>query len=216
MEHFAFIWDMDGTLVDSYPAIVPAVQEACGEFGMLFEPEEIHEKIIHTSVGSFIAKVSAERGIDHAPVLARFNRLNDERTDRILAMPGAEETLSSLTRAGHSCFVYTHRGASCRAILEHTGLLPYFTEIVTALDGFPRKPSPEAILYLMQKYRLKPDHCFYVGDSSLDIDAAVTAGTASILYLDPASPGSSTGRESMVVQHLTEIRDRFCGMASDP
>ena len=32
------IWDMDGTLVDSYPAIVPAVKQACGECGLFFEP----------------------------------------------------------------------------------------------------------------------------------------------------------------------------------
>lgn len=213
MSKYAFIWDMDGTLVDSYPAIVPAAQEACAGFGLFFSADAIHEQVIRTSVGSFIEESAAARHMDPAPVKALFNRLNDSRIDRIRAMPGAEETLRSLTECGHPCFVYTHRGVSCRAILDQTGLMPFFTEIVTALDGFPRKPAPDAILYLTEKYDLKPDRCFYVGDRSLDIDAARNAGTKSILFLDPASPGKPTGYETLIVHDLTEIRDRYCALS---
>ena len=212
METLSFIWDMDGTLVDSYPAIVPAAQTACSEFGFDFSAEYIHAQVIRTSVGTFIEEIAATRNLDPAPMKARFNQLNDSRIDRIRAMPNAEITLQRLTQAGHRCFVYTHRGASCHAILQQTGLLPYFTEIVTALDGFPRKPSPEAILYLMEKHRLTPDRCFYVGDRSLDIEAAGNAGTGSILFLDPASPVEATGRESFIVHDLIEIADHFCAL----
>ena len=122
---YAFIWDMDGTLVDSYPAIVPATQLACSESGLHFSTEEIHEAVIRTSVGTFLETVCSERGLDPAPVKARFSRLNDTHIDAIRAIPHAEEALRALTDAGHRCFVYTHRGASCLAILTQTGLLPY-------------------------------------------------------------------------------------------
>ena len=201
----AFIWDMDGTLVDSYPAIVPAAREACAAFGLNYSPDYIHEQVIRTSVGTFIEQISAKHGINPDPVKARFNRLNDSRIDAIQAIPKAAETLSSLTFAGHLCFVYTHRGASCEAILKNTGLLPYFTEVVTALNKFPRKPAPDAILYLMEKYSLCPSSCFYVGDRSLDVEAACNAGIGSILYLDPSSPGNATGKETYIVQDLMEI-----------
>ena len=200
-----FIWDMDGTLVDSYPAIVPAVQEACSEAGLNYSSDYIYEQVIRTSVGTFIEHISAKHGIDPAPVKARFNQFNDSRIDAIRAIPQAAEALSALTRTGHSCFVYTHRGASCFAILENTGLLPYFTEVVTALDGFPRKPAPDAILYLIEKYSIPSSSCFYVGDRRLDIEAACNAGIKSILYLDPSSPGSATGMETYTVQNLKEI-----------
>ena len=100
---------------------------------------------------------------------------------------------------------HTHRGASCLAILRQTGLLPYFTEVVTALDGFPRKPDPAAILYLLEKYHLSPAASFYVGDRSLDVEAANNAGIGSILFLDPSSPISATGHETYVVKDLLEI-----------
>ena len=91
------------------------------------------------------------------------------------------------------------------SILEQTGLAPCFTEIVTALNGFRRKPGPDAILYLIEKYRREKSHCFYVGDRSLDVEAAINAGISSILYLDPASPGSATGKETYLVHDLLEI-----------
>lgn len=204
---YSFIWDMDGTLVDSYPAIVPATQTACAEYGLSFTADYIHEAVIRSSVGEFLEEICAEKGMDPIPVKAHFNQLNDSNITAILPIRHAEDTLQALTSAGNRCFVYTHRGASCHTILEQTGLISYFTEIVTALDGFPRKPDPAAILYLIDKYSLAPESCFYVGDRSLDIEAANNAGIRSILYLDPSSPIEATGHETFVVSDLYEIAD---------
>ena len=170
---YAFIWDMAGTLVDSYPAIVPATQLACSESGLHFSAEEIHEAVIRTSVGTFLETVCSECGLDPTPVKARFSQLNDTHIDAIRAIPHAEETLRALTDAG--------------------------------LDGFPRKPDPAAILYLLEKYHLSPAASFYVGDRSLDVEAANHAGIGSILFLDPSSPISATGHETYVVKDLLEI-----------
>ena len=205
MDKLAFIWDVDGTLVDSYPAIVPATQAACADFGLNFSSEYIHKEIIKTSVVTFIEQMAAEHEMDPDPIKARFNQLNDESIGAITAMPHAEDVLRLLTSEGHLCFVFTHRGKSCLTILEQTGLLPYFTEVVTALAGFPRKPAPDAILYLMKKYHLNAENCFYVGDRSLDIEAAGNAGIGSILFLAPSSPGKATGRENYIVSDLLDI-----------
>ena len=205
MKQLAFIWDMDGTLVDSYPAIVPAAGETLAVFGVDLEPEEIHREVIASSVGALLERIARERGLDAAALKADFARRNDSRIQAIRPMPHAKDCLDTLRRAGHQSFVYTHRGASCPAILRQNGLEEYFTEIVTALSGFPRKPEPDAILYLMEKYGLERDACFYVGDRSLDVEAADRAGIGSILLLDPQSPGKATGRETYLVRDLGEI-----------
>lgn len=208
MKQLAFIWDMDGTLVDSYPAIVPAAGETLAAFGVVFDPEEIHREVIAASVGALLERIARERGLDAAALKAEFARRNDSRIQAIRPMPHAKDCLDTLRRAGHRSFVYTHRGASCPAILRQNGLEAYFTEIVTALSGFPRKPEPDAILYLMKKYGLERDACFYVGDRSLDVEAAERAGIGSILLLDPQSPGKATGRETYLVRDLGEIPER--------
>lgn len=205
MAQLALIWDMDGTLMDSYPAIVPAARETLASFGIELGGEEVHREVIASSVGALLERIARERGLDPAPLKADFARRNDSRIQAIRPMPHAADCLEALRRAGHRSFVYTHRGASCRSILRQNRLEDYFTEIVTALDGFPRKPEPDAILYLMEKYGLAPERCFYVGDRSLDIEAAERAGIGSILLLDPQSPGRPTGRETYVVKDLGEI-----------
>ena len=205
MTQYAFIWDMDGTLVDSYPAIVPAALESLAALGLHYDREALYEEVIRTSVGDALERIAAEHGFDPLPLKNDFNRRNDSHVSSIAAMPHAKETLTALQQEGHLNFVYTHRGASCMTILEQTGLAPFFTEIVTALNGFRRKPGPDAILYLIEKYRLEKSHCFYVGDRSLDVEAAINAGISSILYLDPASPGSATGKETYLVHDLLEI-----------
>ncbi len=205
MASYAFIWDMDGTLVDSYPAIVPAAQKTCAAWGLDYSAAYIHDYVIRTSGGTLLEQAAAKLGTDPAPLKAYFDALNDSGIGAIRAIPHAAETLDALCRAGHRNFVYTHRGASCPAILENTGLSPYFTEVLTALNGFPRKPKPDAIRYLLEKYGLDPARSFYVGDRSLDVEAAGNAGIGSILFLDPANPGKATGRESFLVRDLLEI-----------
>ena len=206
MESLSFLWDMDGTLVDSYPAIVPNVIDACAEYGYAIDADTVYRNVIKTSVGSFLESLDTPHT---ASVKARFQELNDTRIEKIRPMPHALETLSRLQKAGHRHFVYTHRGASCRAILANCGLLPYFTEIVTSLDGYPRKPAPDAILYLMKKYALAPERCYYVGDRSLDMEAARNASIGGILLLVPGSPTEPTGYESHVVRDLSELCNLF-------
>lgn len=201
----ALIWDMDGTLVDSYPAIVPAAKEVCDSLGCCYSAEEIHEKVIRTSVGTLLEEIAFARGLDPQPVIRQFNILNDRNIKAITAIPHAKETLKALCLAGHRNFVYTHRGASCVEILSRNGLTPYFTEILTALSGFPRKPEPDAILYLIKKYCLDKQHTYYVGDRRLDIDVANNAEIGSVLYLVPESPVIPDGTETAVIHDLSEI-----------
>ena len=89
MQSFALIWDLDGTLVDSYPAIIPAAQKVCADHGLFYSVEEIYSESLRFSVGSFLEKAAAEHGTDSAPLKAIFNELNDTRIDQIQPMPHA-------------------------------------------------------------------------------------------------------------------------------
>ena len=213
MAALAFIWDMDGTLVDSYRAIVPNVRAVLAERGIEIDGKALYAETIRSSVAALLERIAAEHGIDPAPLKADFSRLNDTNISAIRPMPHCAQTLEALQRAGHRSFIYTHRGASCAAILEQCGLTPWFTEAVTALYGFARKPEPDGIRYLMDKYGLDASRCYYVGDRQLDVEAAQRAGIGSILLLDPDSPGSSDGSEDYLVRSLAEIpalAERLC------
>ena len=205
----AFIWDLDGTLIDSYPAIVPSAVQTCTELGLDYADDYVHEYVIRTSVGTLLREVAASLGLEPEPVIERFNRLSDSRIDRIRPMPHAVEAVERLHRAGCRHFIYTHRGTSSFTVLERLGLMPFFTEVLTAQSGFPRKPEPDALVHLVRKYALDPERCYYVGDRSLDVEAARRAGIRSILYLDPSAPGRPTGQEDLLVEDLRQIPEHF-------
>ena len=64
----AFIWDMDGTLVDSYPAIVPAALESLSAQGVSYDREKLYQEVIRTSVGDVLEKLAAEHNLDLLPL----------------------------------------------------------------------------------------------------------------------------------------------------
>ena len=84
-------------------------------------------------------------------------------------------------------------------------LVDSYPAIVPALSGFPRKPAPDGIAYLMHKYALNAARCFYIGDRSLDMEEARNAGIQSILYRPAGSPVEPTGGETYIVRDLLEI-----------
>ena len=83
----------------------------------------------------------------------------------------------------------------------------YFLEILTSQSGFPRKPDPQALRYLMDKYELDPAATYYVGDRSLDMECAANAGIQGILYLPEDSHSVSADSEAFQVRNLPDILD---------
>ena len=76
----------------------------------------------------------------------------------------------------------SHRDRQVLTLIEQTGIAPYFTEIVTADEGFPRKPDPASMLYLKGKYGIQTG--LVIGDRPIDIEARELQGFQPI-YLIP-------------------------------
>lgn len=201
----AYIWDLDGTLLDSYGVIVPSVLAACCSFGFTVEEAEAHRQVIRHSVTFYLQTVAESRGLPFEALMGRYSEISAQHKDEIRPMPHALESLEGLRQRGARHFVYTHRGKTTRDVLERLGLLGCFTEIVTSLNGFARKPEPDAILYLLQRHGLDPEATFYVGDRTIDMDCAKNAGIRGILFLPEGSPCVPNGAESVVVRDLREI-----------
>ena len=183
MQKTAFIWDLDGTLLDSYEAILAGIEETYRQFSIPYNKEEVRTFILKYSVQDLLVQVAEERGLD--PVKLNQVRAQSlaEKNAQVVLMPGAREVLAWADKQGIQQFVYTHKGDNALTILRDLGLDVYFTEILTSQSGFARKPSPEAATYLISKYHLKPDRTFYIGDRTLDIDFAQNSGIQSINFL---------------------------------
>ena len=184
MQKTAFIWDLDGTLLDSYEAILSGIEETYHQFSIPFDKEKVRAFILKYSVQDLLVQVAEERGLD----VDKLNQVRAqslaEKNAQVVLMPGAREVLAWADKQGIQQFVYTHKGDNAFSILRDLGLDSYFAEILTSQSGFARKPNPEAATYLINKYHLKPDRTFYIGDRTLDIEFAQNSGIQSINFLE--------------------------------
>lgn len=205
MRHNSWIWDLDGTLFDSYGVIVGAIAQICREDGHP-EPEDRILKICKDgSVTVWFRQYTALFGGSPEEYFLRYRKVSHGMDSRITLIPGAAETLQTLADAGDQHFVYTHRGASTHEILDRLGLTGFFREVVTSDAGFTPKPSGEGVKYLMKRWDLDPGSSWYIGDRQLDVLCGKDAGIKSVLYLPEGATVTPTGREDLIIRDLTEL-----------
>ena len=203
MQKTAFIWDLDGTLLDSYEAILSGIEETFRQFSIPYHKEKVREFILKYSVQDLLVQVAEERKLD-VEVLNQVRAQSlAEKNAQVVLMPGAREVLSWADQVGIQQFVYTHKGDNAFTILRDLGLESYFTEIITSQSGFARKPSPEAATYLLDKYQLNPEKTYYIGDRTLDVEFAQNSKIQSINFLD------STYERNHRIQALADISRFF-------
>lgn len=177
----SFIWDLDGTLIDSYGAILNSLAYAYDYYGWDFDREQIERYIKEKSVGQLVADKKAQTGIDFKPI---YSQNLESRNHEIVILDGALDALEWAKDQGFRQFIYTHKGDNAFPLLKDLGMDAYFTEILTAAKGFKRKPHPEGVDYLVDKYQLDRAKTYYIGDRPLDVDVALNAGIRSINFID--------------------------------
>ena len=204
MQKIAFIWDLDGTLLDSYEAILSGIEETFAQFSIPYDKEKMREFILKFSVQDLLEQVAEERNLD-AEVLNQVRAQSlSEKNAQVVLMPGAREVLAWADEAGIQQFVYTHKGDNALTILRDLGLESYFKEILTSQSGFARKPSPEAATYLLDKYELDSENTYYIGDRTLDVEFAQNSGLQSINFLESSYEGNQRIQALADVPHIFE------------
>ena len=203
MQKTAFIWDLDGTLLDSYEAILSGIEETFGQFSIPYDKEKVREFILKYSVQDLLVQVAEERKLGVEELNEVRAQSLAEKNAQVVLMPGAPDVLAWAEESGIQQFVYTHKGDNALTILRELGLESYFTEILTSQSGFARKPSPEAATYLLDKYQLNPEKTYYIGDRTLDVEFAQNSGIQSINFLESSYEGNHR------IQELADITRIF-------
>ena len=205
MQKTAFIWDLDGTLLDSYEAILSGIEETFAQFAIPYDKEQVREFILKFSVQDLLVQVAEERKLD-VEVLNQVRAQSlSEKNAQVVLMPGARDVLAWAEESGIQQFVYTHKGDNALTILRDLGLESYFMEILTSQSGFARKPSPEAATYLIDKYQLDPEKTYYIGDRTLDVEFAQNSGIQSINFLESIYEGNHRIQALVDIYHIFEV-----------
>ena len=192
-----FIWDLDGTLIDSYEVFLEALSESFANFNLPFDRETVYNFIKGQSVNALLK----EQPVPFKEIKEDFTTNSTAKNDKIKLMVGAKAVLDWTQKEKIQNFIYTHKGKNAYDLLNQLEISPYFLEIVTSENGFKRKPHPEAINYLLEKYKLNPEETYYIGDRILDIEAAHNSGIHSINFL--------SAKNSQQINKLTDIIQIF-------
>ena len=169
-----YLFDVDGTLVDSAPDICAAVQSVLHSRGRF----DVETSFLQTYIGKHLDETWRDLGFpesEWAPMLLDYRQTYAARGHK-LTQPyaGVLKGLAGLTgvRKGTA----TTKGTpTTRIVLEMFGMLPHFDH-VQGTDGFPAKPEPDVIFKSLEVFGAKPQDVLMVGDAESDMAAGRAAG----------------------------------------
>ena len=170
-----YLFDIDGTLLDSALDICGAVQQVLDANPSPPVTFEFLKSYIGRHLDDLWADVypgcSAEL---KAELLAQYRSIYLARGHKLTGIyPGVAEGLAAL--GGRKGTATTKGTPTTRAVLEQFGLLRYIDH-VQGTDGFPCKPAPDVIFTALKGLDATPADCLFVGDSPSDMEAGRRAG----------------------------------------
>ena len=204
MKYRHYFWDFDGTLFDSYPHTLRCCWDVMEENGLTdgWDRESVLRWLLVT-FGDMKREVGMPDGV-YASFLERAHRMGeDEIEPRVVPFPDAKAVLSAILKNGGRNYLYTHRNKTALLYLESFGFTDLFTDVVTAEEGFPSKPAPDAVLALMERNSLDPETCIMVGDREIDGMSGKNAGIAGALVNYPSALPDGTSPAAVTAMDFT-------------
>ena len=180
------LWDLDGTLLDTYPATDGALAAALTGLGHPVTVAEL-APLTRITLDHAVAHSAALFGLPVPELYTAY-----EREYAVLglefspAMPGAVQAMQAVRGKGGLNLLATHRdreGALWR--LKAAGLDTLLDDLLSVSDGYLRKPDPALFVALLERHRLDPAEVLAVGDRDLDVVAGRLAGCQTALLLTP-------------------------------
>jgi len=176
------IFDLDGTLIDSRKDLVTSVNLTRKGYNL----EELDFVTIVYFIGNGTRKLversfeNTNVNIDEAFSIYK-NHYSEHLADETFCYPGVKELLEKAKNLSIKTAVVTNKHEEAtRKILKILKIDCYFDIILGADSMDFHKPSPEPLLYVAKKWKLKQDEVIMVGDHWTDIAAARNAGMKSV------------------------------------
>ncbi|WP_346825729.1 sugar phosphatase [Serratia inhibens] len=185
MECKGFLFDLDGTLVDSLPAVERAWINWAKRRGI--NPQDvldfIHGKQAITSLRHFMPGES-EAAIQQEFLL--LEQVEAQDTDGVTALPGAAALLARLNALDIPWAIVTSGSIPVATARRNAGGLPQPEVFITAEQVKHGKPQPDAYLLGAERLGLAPQDCVVVEDAAAGILSGLAAGCQVIAVNAPA------------------------------
>jgi len=177
------IWDIDGTLFDTYPAIIYAISKSLNDMGFSIAFNEI-DRYTRQSLNYCMETLSRYFKTDPEILRSRFREhYRSVPPENQVPFHGVREICAFIRNRGGTNVAVTHRGEkSTHRLLTAHNLAHLFSGVICVEQGFPRKPDPTMFEVALQQFGLERTTTLAIGDRELDIQAGRAAGLHTCLF----------------------------------
>ncbi|MCP4544614.1 MAG: HAD-IA family hydrolase [Chloroflexi bacterium] len=177
------IWDVDGTIFDTYPAMARAFGAALNDLGAEAPLERI-ESLARQRVSHCAATLAREADVSLEDLRDGFaRRFKSTRPQVQVPFPGVVEVCEYACSIGGTNVIITHRGReSTLQLLAAHEMGAYFADILTRGDGYPRKPDPAIYEAMIERHGFGREETLAIGDRDIDVLAGQAAGVRTCLF----------------------------------
>ncbi len=176
------LFDLDGTLIDSTEAILESFKRSFEAFGK--EPpkeEEILPQIGHPLFDMFV-NLGVNSDVADKYVKSYKESYSQIHTQKTVLLPKAKEAVELAYNSGAKLGVVTTKtGKYSIELLEHFGIMKYFSVLIGSEDVQKHKPNPEPIYEALKRMNVsKSSNIYMIGDTCMDMIAAKRADVVGI------------------------------------
>ena len=152
----AFLFDLDGTLVDSIPDLTKAVNLLRQELGLTAVSRSEVRTYVGDGVGLLVQRaVPADRF--HPSLRQRFMEIYAEHDKPMAVVTNKPQPLAEI-------------------IVRRLGLAPFFQSVIGAEQNLRKKPHPDMIYHALSLVKSSPEQTVLLGDHHVDLRASHAAG----------------------------------------
>lgn len=179
MKYNTYIFDLDGTILDTLDDLSNAVNFAMRSKGY---PERTVDEV-RSFIGNGI-RVLIKRAVpqgtgdeDYEQALEIFTKYYLEHiADYTKPYDGIVDVINSLRRSGCKVAVVSNKAHLAAQAVVRDFFGDIFDTVVGKKDEFPSKPEPDSLLYTIDLLASRKEECIYIGDSDVDVLTAHNAG----------------------------------------
>ncbi|SIT17326.1 phosphoglycolate phosphatase [Zobellia uliginosa] len=210
MKYKNLILDFDGTLADTKESILQSMKFVAHSFNIDNYDEKLIENLIGLPLKTTFEKAFSidEKLIQEATLVYR-KHYNEIVIDTISLFNGVKNTLLDFHKQGINLTVASSKGKEALIkILKKQNVYDIFTFVGGEEDAKNKKPSPDIVNLIINKYNYHPSECLVVGDTIFDIEMGQRANvdTCGVTY------GNNT-REKLEKQKPNYIINSFKNLA---
>lgn len=202
----AAVFDFDGTLMDTEPAIMASFEHVFEIYGRKEDfTQERRIEVLGPALDVMMKRFFPQE--DPWEVVAEYRRFQRENLRSLIhPMPGAMAMLAKLSVMDVPCAIVSTRYYKSLIELLRQNHMEGFMSVVLGNDSVTKgKPDPEGILKAWKK--MGRTHCFYIGDSVMDVEAGKNADAVTVAY--PSNEGKRAdllaAKPDYLIESLAEL-----------